>query len=144
MAELDSFATPEDIAAGWRPLTPGEEARTEALLARASRIIRGDVPTVDQRIAAGLLDAALVADVTAAMVRRALKTPVEQPAVSQIQESAGPFQASMRLANPDGDLYLTKAERRWLSGRRQQATTVSGILPRTPSVWDTPTGPAAP
>ncbi len=50
---------------GWRLLTPEEYQRAERLVAKASRTIRAEIPTVDARLAAvpPTLDAALVMDV---------------------------------------------------------------------------------
>lgn len=69
---MAALADPNDVAAGWRPLTSDELTRVGALLDRASRMVRALVPTVDARIASGTLDPELVADVVCNMVRRVL------------------------------------------------------------------------
>ncbi len=65
------------------------------------------------------------------MVRRTLGVPLDQQPVSQVQQSAGIFSQSMTLANPQGDMYLTKAERRRLGGSRQVARTVDMFIAPT-------------
>lgn len=130
---MADFATVQDVMDGWRLLTPEEYQRAVELVAKASRTIRAEIPTVDARLAAvpPTLDAALVMDVCCDMVRRTLGVPLDQQPVSQVQQSAGIFSQSMTLANPQGDMYLTKAERRRLGGSRQVARTVDMFIAPT-------------
>lgn len=121
---MAAFATPADVAAGWRPLSVGEDTRATALLDKASRAVRAEMPSVDARIGAGTLDPALVADVVCDMVRRVLVTPVDQQPVSQMQQAAGSFSLGMTFSNPTGDMYLTKADRRKLGISRQRAASI--------------------
>jgi hypothetical protein len=127
-----------DVGLGWRDLTEGEAARAALLLAKASRQIRAEFPSVDARILAGKLDPELVADVACDMVRRVLSVPTTQQPASQVQQSAGPFSFGVTLANPAGDMYLTKAERKKLSLSAQRAGSVDMLPPLpepVPPVW---------
>lgn len=117
------FATVEELKAGWSDFPDGGEALATILLARASRIIRADVPDVDARITAGTLDPDLVGDIACAMVKRAMLNS-DTPGVSNTQETAGPFQQTFTYTNPSGDLYLLKAERSRLLGGVQRAFTI--------------------
>lgn len=79
----DPFATLDDVTALFRALTEAEAPVVERLLALASRVVRAQVPSIDERISAGTLDPELVRDVVAGMVVRALRNPagVKQQAV---------------------------------------------------------------
>ena len=122
---FNSFASITDLPRGWRPLSVDEIDRAGWLLGKASRAIRAELPTVDERILSGVLDPDLVADVVCDMVRRQLSTPTEREAVTQASETCGPFARSMTYANPTGEPYLTKAERRRLGIRQQRAASIS-------------------
>lgn len=94
----------------------------DARLAAASRHVRGRCPDVDGKIDAGDLDPELVTDIVCAMVHRSA-SQVDLAGVASQQQTAGPFSQSLSFANPHGDLYLTKGERRSL-GCGQRAFTV--------------------
>lgn len=123
----ESFATPEDLAARWRPLTTEEQAVALVLLEDASARIRVEFPDVDARIAADPqgLDPAVPRMIVCAMVKRAMLAGTDQAVAASIQQTAGPYSQSTTFANPTGDLYLTSGERRMLKGSPQQAFTVS-------------------
>lgn len=123
----ESFATPDDLAARWRPLESDERAMAEVLLEDASARVRVEFPDVDARIAAvpQELDPAVPRMIVCAMVKRAMLAPSDQGVAASVQQSAGPYSQSTTFANPNGDLYLTSGERRMLKGSPQQAFTVS-------------------
>lgn len=110
-------------------------------LARASRYVRGEVPGLDSRISAHVLDPSapdavdpdLAADVVCEMVQASAVSPAG-PGVVSTQTGTGPFQASQTFANPGGDLYLSKKQRRLLGGSVQTAFTVSMAAPRAAAV----------
>lgn len=122
------FADEAVLADGWRPLTDAEAIRAPVLLAKASRIVRSEIPSVDARILAETLDQALVADVVCDMVRRVLAVPVDQQPASQVQQTAPGFSIGVTYSNPDGAMYMSKAERRRL-GTGQRASTVDMFTP---------------
>lgn len=126
----EPFAAAADIGEGWRPLTGPESDRARVLTAKASRYLRAEFPEVDARIEAGTLDPELVRDVVCDMVRRVLVVPTDQPAMTQMQQSAGIFSQGVTFANPGADPYLTKADRRRLGMSAQRATTVDMFTPR--------------
>lgn len=113
------YATVTQLENGWRVLSTAETAVASELLARASRKCRADIPSLDARIDAEQVEAGLVADVVCDMVRRAMAVAPDMTGVSQVSETQGPFSQSVTFQNPGGDLYLTKAERRLLSGSRR-------------------------
>lgn len=99
------LAEPGDVQAGWRTLTADELDRATTLIDRASRKIRARWADVDDRIAAGTLDADAVADVVAEMVQTAMTQPI--PGAEQYAEQAGPFNFSVKYGNPFGRLFFT-------------------------------------
>lgn len=132
----DPFATVADLEARWRPLTAEEQARAEVLLADASAILRATCPTIDQRITDGTLDPELPEMVTCNMVRRSMGSADVGDGVSTQQQSAGPFSTSLTFANPQGNLYASKAELKLLGcGARARAYTID----TTPAGTTSPT-----
>lgn len=134
------YATAQDLSDRWRPLSPAEQTRATVLLGDAGTKIRAAAPGVDDRLASGDLDPDVPLLVSVEMVRRAMLAPVDQAPMTQVQQTAGPFSRSGTFANPTGDLYLTKAERRMLGGGGQRAFTVDTApdleAPRPPWVVD--------
>lgn len=117
------FATIVDLAARWRPLTAPESTRATTLLLDASQLLLDE----DAR---GILTALTVPTLThkrivCKIVERAMGTPVEEPSVTQQSQTMGTFTEQRTFANPTGDLYLTKAERRQLRFSRQRAGNVA-------------------
>lgn len=128
---MEPFAYPEDLEAGWRSLTDEETGQAEVLLGRASRMVRGRVPGVDDRITAGTLDAELVGDVVCSMVKRAM---VGEVGVTSATETVGPYSQSRQFANPAGDLYLSKAELQSLTAGAASAGRAFSIS-TLPAPW---------
>lgn len=125
---MAAFATTNDLATRWRPLSAQEEATAQALLDDAAAVIRAECPGIEERLApsdgsAPTLDPAVPLLVSCAMVKRAMMSG-EMGGVKSTQETAGPFSQSLSFANPTGDLYLTKAERRMLGCGSQVAFSV--------------------
>lgn len=127
---MTAFATHAELAARWRPLSSDERERATVLIQDASDEIRQRFPDIDARIEAYSdnpatgINPRLVARVCCAMVKRALTGGVEFDGVSSYQEATGPFSESVTFQNPNGDLYLTKAERKLLGVSPRQAFTI--------------------
>lgn len=119
MAMTPPFATVDDLAAGWRPLTADEMLRATTLLERASQVILDE----DRR---GVLDGLTAPTSTHVrivcdMVKRVLSVGADVQGVTQTGQTVGPFSLQATYSNPSGDLYLTKAERRQLGFGRMSA-----------------------
>lgn len=114
--ELDAFAQIEDLELRWRPLTPSETPKAEALLVDASVMLTAAV-NVDN------IDAGLLKIVVCRMVQRAMTS--EAGGVDQLTMAAGPFSQNVRYTNPHGDLYISKSDRRTLGVGRQHAFTIN-------------------
>lgn len=112
------FAIVDDLEVRWRTIREDERPRVERLLADASQLIMDECP--------GAADcAALTLErIVCGVVKRAM-TPRPVDGAESLQRGAGPYQATVRWANPDGDIYLTASERRSLRGRAQRAGNVS-------------------
>ena len=105
---LPAFASAEDVAARWRPLTSAEESVAEALLIDASLLIRARFPGIDAQSASGQVDPDVLVAVTAGMVKRAMIAPAD--GISQESQGMGPFTHSQSYANPLGNVFLTQAD----------------------------------
>ena len=122
---MSGYATVDDLAARWRPLTDPEVEMAEILLEDAAVQIRSEVPDLKARVEAGdtdLMSAAV--RVECAMVKRAMSVQDDAMGVTSAQETQGPFSRTFQYSNPMGDLYLTKAEKRLLGSGKQSAFTI--------------------
>lgn len=112
---IKAFATVSDLEKRWRVLADDEKSRAESLIEDASVMIASAMRSsgIQYDDADELLIASLNS-VTCAVVRRAMATPVDIPALTQYSQSAIGISESMSYANPSGDLYLTKQEKKLL------------------------------
>lgn len=112
---MAAFAKTSDLEARWRALKDDEAERAEALLEDAATIIEAECEragvTLDHSSSS---TASRLKTVSCEMVKRAMVASVDQSAVTQGSMTVGPFSQSLTYANPTGDLYLTKRERRML------------------------------
>lgn len=103
-----AYATASDIEARWRELTADEEGRASVLLDDAAAIL--DTLAVfdssDPNVAANLKS------VSCNMVIRAMSA--NDIGLTQGSMTAGPYTQSWTFANPSGDMYLTRMEKRLL------------------------------
>jgi hypothetical protein len=103
---MTPYAAVADLEKGWRTLSDSEKTIAEALLARASRMIAALCP------GAATADADLLADIACASVKRAMAAGGDN--VTSRSMTGGPYSEQLSYANPAGDLYLTKVEKRLL------------------------------
>lgn len=102
----DPYATIDQLESGWRELSEAERKTAETLLARASRMISATCPH------AGGADPGLLSDIACAVVKRAMAAGGEN--ITNRSMTGGPYSEQWTYANPQGDLYLTKAEKKML------------------------------
>ena len=105
-----AYATVSDLEARWRELTADEETKAGVLLDDAAAIL--DTLAVfdssDPNVAANLRT------VSCNMVMRSMSSSADAVGMSQGSMTAGPYTQSWTFANPSGDMYLTKLEKRLL------------------------------
>jgi hypothetical protein len=114
---MDAFATFEDVQTRYPAVSSDEQGRVTALLGDATALVAGEleragIPYKDP----SELTAAALKSVCCAMVVRALPANSSDGYVpyTQQQTTAGPFSQSFTLSNPNGELYLTRSERKRL------------------------------
>lgn len=107
-----TYASVEDVEVRLnRTFGSGESAQCEALLEDATNMLDEmvDVDVSDQH------QRALLRIACANMVTRSLAAAVsESVGVGEARYEMGPFAQTVNFANPSGDLYLTKNEKRML------------------------------
>ena len=124
------YATTADIEARWRTLSADERTRAEVLIQDASAML-------DNLVDVDSLDAEryqLLTTVTCNMVIRAMSaTSLDTFGVSQTSVTAGPYTQSYSYANPSGDMYLTKFEKRLLG---VSTSYIGSIAPKIEGYYD--------
>lgn len=101
-----AYATVDDLIARWRTLSDDESAVASVLLDDVAVLIDsyGEPSSADAAKA-----------VSCSAVRRAMQASATDVfGVSQASMTAGSYQQQWTYANPSGDLYLTKQEKRML------------------------------
>lgn len=115
---MAAFATVQDVIKLWRPLTPEEQERAEALIDVVSARLRQEAfksyKNLDQMIEAdetGSL-AVTATSVTVDIVARALATPTtgDLAPLSQYSQSALGYTFSGTFLSGGGGIYIKKAE----------------------------------
>lgn len=117
-----AYATWQDVQARWRTLTVDEQALATTLLEDAAVELDGACPPSDPPTARELSVRKIV---SVRMVKRAmLSADAGGAGVTSLQQSGGPYQQTQQFANPLGDLYLTKADKRLLGCGGQRAFSI--------------------
>jgi hypothetical protein len=125
-----AYADVSDLEARWRELTEDEQARAAVLLDDASAMLDAYV-TVDEADESLMKRLKIVA---CNMVERAMSTVSDDGmdlyGVTQQSMTAVGFTRQLSYANPTGDLYITKAEKRMLgiSGTGKGRTLMYGMV----------------
>ena len=113
------FADVNDLKARWPDFPPGADDNAKVLLEDASQFILDLVPS------AITASEATRRRVVCAVVRRSMEASTSQGAgLSQFNVGTGPFTMGGSPANPHGDFYLTKNEKRALGDGKQKAFSV--------------------
>lgn len=122
------FADIEDLRKHWSKLPFEDEEDAGQKLVEASIEVRALYPDIDSRILSGRLDPDAPKLVVCRMVKRAMDNADNgvPSGVGSVQESAGPFAQTLNFTNPDGNLYLSKSDKRLLAAGRagRQAWTI--------------------
>ena len=119
-----TYATLEDLAALWRPMTAAEQARASPLLEVVSASLDVEARKVGKDLSALVAaDPSLVIvakSVTVDVVARTLMTSTNQEPMTQFTQSAGGYSASGSFLVPGGGLFIKKSELARLGLRRQR------------------------
>ena len=116
------WATYRDLEQRWRGLTAVEQERATVLIEDAQCLIKDECAQWEQASAETLRR------VVCSIVKRAMNAPLGDDALagaSSTSMTAGPFTQQVSFSNPGGDLYLTKAEKRSVNGRRGAAFEIN-------------------
>lgn len=113
------YATPDDVAARWRPLSSDEQAVAGNLLNDAWVQLVALAPNVPGDIAGGALDTALVQSVIVASVLRVMKNPD-----ANRSESIEDYSWTRDSAVSGGLLYFTDNELTLMRGVRPRAVSM--------------------
>ena len=116
---MEPFATVSDLEARWRTLTQEEAATASTTLLDVTAFITAEMRRSGVRVMPDdEVQAQNLTSVTCAVAKRCLLMAFDSGAdlagVSKYQEQADVWNASVTLANPMGDMYLTAQEKRLL------------------------------
>lgn len=118
------YATTNDLATLWRPMTPEEMTKAEALIPVVCASLRNAAKMAEIDLNAKILeddDLALVAkSVTCDVVARALMTSTNQEPLTQFSQSAGGYTVSGSYLVAGGGLFIKKTELARLGIKRQR------------------------
>lgn len=120
-----AFADVSDVAARWRALDANEQEKASVLLCDASAMLSKlvDVDFDDAR------QMAILKSVCCSMVIRAMSASQSDTfGLSQTTMTAGPYSQSASFANPSGDMYLTKMERKLLGINAAVIGTIPPVI----------------
>lgn len=115
VATMESFATVIDLESRWKLLNDQEHKQAAVLLADATDKIRSDYPQYYGKVSLRTLTR-----IVCQMVKRAMLNS-ESSGITQSSQTVGSFTEGYTYSNPDGDLYITAAERKSLRVGVQQA-----------------------
>lgn len=113
-----TFANFEDYLKRNPDVTPGSQDYIETLLEDASQLLTDLHPVEVDNAEPATLERIVIS-----MVSRKVAS-AGSDGFSSVQMGAGPYQASYSIANPSGDMYLTKLERKALGVGGARAYTV--------------------
>lgn len=122
------YATVQDVAALWRPLTTDEATRAEALIPIVCDSLRYEADKVgkdlDQMVEDCQALASIAKSVTVDVVARTLMTSTDQEPATQFSESALGYSVSGTYLVPGGGLFIKKSELARLGLKRQRRRVI--------------------
>ena len=121
---MKPFATMEEMAALWRPMSPAEQERAEQLLPVISDSLRYEAVKVGKDLDAMIEQTPILANVvksvTVDVAARTLMTSTDGEPLSQMSESALGYSVSGTYLIPGGGPFIKKSELARLGLRRQR------------------------
>lgn len=135
MAERQPYATVEDLATLWRPLTAAETARAESLLPIVSDTLRQEAilagRDLDEMMNSGQVLDSVVKAVTVDVTARVLMSSTDGEPVTQESQSALGYSWSGTYLNAGGGIFVKNSELKRL-GLKQQRVGVMEIYDTYP------------
>lgn len=118
---MADYATLEDLKRHWPGLSADRDSEATQKLHEAAIEVHALYPDIDSRLESAALDWDVVQLVVVRMVKRAMDVSGDTPTAGfeSFQFATGPFSMGGKVHNPDGNLYLTAADKRLLSSPRQ-------------------------
>ena len=121
---MEPFATINDLTTLFRPLTPEETQKADALLITVSHSLRVEADKVGKDLDLMIYDneplKEVAKSVTVDVVARALMTSTNQEPMTQYSESALGYSVSGTFLTPGGGLFIKKSELARLGLNRQR------------------------
>jgi hypothetical protein len=118
-AEPFPFATLEELKERWPDFPAGADAHAQIVLEDASQFILDMVPS------AADASPSTRRRVVCAVARRSMEASASgMSGAATYQATTGPFNTSVTPVNPNGDFYLTKAEKKALGDGAQKVSSV--------------------
>ncbi len=111
---MAAFASKDNLVGRWKGAAEVDEEQVDRLLADASIWIRAWVPNADAYAGSESVGDALEM-VACSMVKRALINEDNEGQTS-MTDTTGPYSLQVAFRNPDGNLYMTNAEKSLLDG----------------------------
>lgn len=133
-----TYTTIDDVISRWRPLTPEEITRTEALIPDIEDSLRQYAQNrgrdLDMMISTGQILLNVFKSVVVAVVGRTLMQATTGEAFTQMTQSAGGYSISGSPLNAGGGIYIKRSEYALLGLRGQRFSTIDlyGVEGRRP------------
>ena len=118
------YATLADLKLHWSELPAEDEADATQKLHEASIEVRGNYPDIDARLSIAVEDGGMDPEIPKLVVNRMVKRAMdvsEETATAgfeSVQFGTGPFSMGGKVHNPDGNIYLSAADKRLLAKSR--------------------------
>lgn len=124
-----NYCTIEDINLLWRPLTPTETPRAEALIEIVSASLRSEAEKVNRNLDEMISykpDLKQVAkSVCVDVVARTLMTSTNQEPMTQMSQAAGGYSVSGSFLVPGGGLFIKNSELARLGLKKQRIGAIN-------------------
>lgn len=120
--------TVADIELLYRPLSPSEKERAEALLPVVYSTLKSEADRVGKDLELMMIEKDFFTDVLKSVmvdiIARVLMTPTNETPMTQMSQSAGGYSVSGTYLVPGGGLFIKKSELARLGLRRQRIRMV--------------------
>lgn len=126
---MADYATIQDVATLWRPLTADEATRAEALIPLVCDSLRVEAEKVGKDLDVMVSESSALANVAKSVavdvVARTLMTSTDQEPATQFSQAALGYSVSGTYLVPGGGLFIKKSELARLGLKRQQRRVIN-------------------